>query len=175
MRPPTADHSAGAGRPCPRSTPLTSTATPAVARTKPSATTAVVAFSAISSAQLPAQISGIYIDVVLPPGVSVPTDPANPKQISATALVAGSALDSLPAANKVVMGSYSSAGRLVRISAVGPTGFGPGEYVRLTCVVAPGVTLPQSEVAALTASEFSAYSPTLVDLTGFLTPQFALR
>ncbi len=151
----------------------------------PVSTTAVLAFSAISTAQLPARISGIRIAVILPSGVSVSTDPAIPKQISATALAAGSAMDALPEANRLVMGSYSSAGRLVRISAAdasGTTAFGPGEFVRLTCVVGPGVTVTESGITALnsppatfTVSGYDANTRSTVDLTGYLAPHFALK
>jgi hypothetical protein len=146
----------------------------------PNATTAVVAFSAISSSTLPVRIDGIHVEAVLPSGVSVTTDPANPGQISATSLVAGSALDTIPATDKLVVGSYSSTNRLVSISVDAATGFGPGEYVRLTCVVATGVTVTESGIAALnsppTAFTVSGYSSgSTVDLTGYLTPRFALK
>ncbi len=148
----------------------------------PTSTTAVVAFSAISSATLPARISGIHIEAILPSGVSVPTGTATPTQISVTALVTGSALDTIPTANKVVVGSYSSTNRLVSISVNSTTGFGPGEYVRLTCVAAPGVTVTESGVAALnnpppafSVTGYDSVTHSTVDLTSYMTPHFALK
>jgi hypothetical protein len=150
---------------------------------EPTSTTAVVAFSAISTAQLPVRINGINISVNLPVGVSAPTDSSNPMQISSTALVTGSALDSIPAADKQIVGSYSSNTRLVSISvaaASGTSGFGPGEYALLNCVVAPGVTVAQSGITALTpvtftATGYDASTHSTVDLTGYLAPRFALK
>ncbi len=143
-------------------------------------TTAVISFSVTGTAPLPAQINGIHIEVNLPAGVSVTTDSANLNQISSTALVAGSAMDAIPAAEKLVVGSYSGNTRVVSISVSGTSGFSPGEYARLTCVVAPGVTLSQSGIAALTYANFSAYyidtnTHSTVDLTSYLTPNFALK
>lgn len=146
----------------------------------PTSTTAVVSLTVTGTAPLPAQINGIHIEFNLPTGVSVATDSANPNQISSTALVAGSALDAILAADKLVVGSYNSNTRLVSISVSGPSGFNPGEYARLTCVAAPGVTLGQSAIAALTYANFSAYyidttTHSTVDITGSLTPSFALK
>ena len=144
----------------------------------PTSTTAVVSLSVTATQPLMPQIEGIHIEFNLPAGVSVATDPADPNQISSTALVAGSALDAIPAANKMVVGSYTSNTRLVSISVSGPSGFNAGEYARLTCVVAPGVTLSQSTIAALTYANFSASydnNGTTVYLTSFLTPSFALK
>lgn len=148
-------------------------------------TSVVVAFSLISSAKLPARISGVNIAAYLPAGVSVQTDAANPKQISATALVAGSAMDALPAADKIILGSYSSAGRLVRIataSAAGTPGFGPGEYARLTCLVAAGVSVTESEITALNTPlvtfkvfGFDPDTHSTVDLTKLLQPHFTVH
>ncbi len=83
------------------------------------------------------------------------------------------------------MGSYSSAGRLVRISAAdasGATGFGPGEYVRLTCIAAPGVTITESGITVLnsppatfTVSGYDANTRSTVDLATFLAPRFTLK
>ncbi|HET6420184.1 MAG TPA: hypothetical protein VFG19_08515 [Geobacteraceae bacterium] len=145
----------------------------------PTSTTAVVSLTVTNTQPLPAQINGIHIEFNLPAGVSVATDSANPNQISSTALVAGSALDAIPAADKLVLGSYTANTRLVSISVSGTSGFSPGEYARLTCVAAPGVTLGQSAIAALTYANFSAYyvlgANTTVNITSDLSPGFALK
>jgi hypothetical protein len=150
-----------------------------------SGTSVVVAFSLISTSRLPARISGVNIAAHLPAGVSVATDSANPKQISATALVAGSAMDSLPQADKIIIGSYSSDGNLVNISTAGASGtpgFGPGEYARLTCQVAPGVAVTESEITALNTplvafkvTGFDAVTHSTVDLTNLLQPHLTVH
>lgn len=150
-----------------------------------SSTTAVVAFSLVSSAQLPQRISGVTIAIYLPVGVSVQTDSADPKQISATALATGSAMASLPTVNKVVLGSYSSAGRLVRIITATTnttSGFGPGEYARLTCQVAPNVNMTSNGLTTLNTppvefkvAGFDSVTQSSVDLTNLLQPHFAVQ
>jgi len=149
---------------------------------KSNSTTAVVAFSIVSTAQLPARINGVNIAIILPEGVSAPTDATDPKQIAATALAAGSAMDSIPDAGKLVMGSYSSAGRLVRIVALGPSGFGPGEYARLTCVADPGVIVSENGITQLNTppvtfrvTGYDADTHSSVDLTSLLRPHFNLK
>lgn len=148
--------------------------------------TVVVAFSLVSSAQLPARINGVNISAILPVGVTVPMDTVNPKQISATALVAGSAVTILPADGSAVLGSYSSAGRLVRISVTWTgapqTGFGPGEVARLTCTAAAGTTVTSSELTALNtplvyfkAVNFDPVTLSTVDMTNFLQPLFTVK
>ena len=151
----------------------------------PTSTSVVVAFSLVSTARLPARISGVNIAAHLPAGVSVATDSANPRQISATALVAGSAMDSLPAADKIIIGSYSSDGNLVSIStagAAGTPGFGPGEYARLTCLVAPGVNVTENGIRALNTplasfkvTGFDPATHSTVDLTNLLQPHFTVH
>lgn len=124
----------------------------------PSGTTAVVAFSLTSSAPLPDQISGVEIEVDLPAGVSVQTDSTPPNQISATALVTGSAMASLP--NKYIVGSYTSAGGHVKISTTTTGSGGTGEYARLTCLVAPGAILTET---GSTAPQIVTYKVTGID------------
>jgi hypothetical protein len=146
-------------------------------------TTVIVGFTLNSTAKLPVRINGVSIAAILPAGVSVATDPANPKQISTSALVTGSALSSLPAADTMVLGSYSSAGRLVRIAvATGAMGFGPGEFVQLTCQVASGTIVTTGGFTALNTPPvtFNAYgfdpvSHSTDDLTKLLLPQFMVR
>ena len=146
----------------------------------PHSTQAVVSFSAISSAHPPVQISGINVTVTLPSGVSVSTE-SGTSQISSSALVAGSALDSLPAGNKMVLGSYDSATQRVSISAIGTSSFGSGEYARLTCTVAAGTTLSQSGIVALNTppAAFQVFgydnNNNTVPLTAYFIPQFALK
>jgi hypothetical protein len=143
-------------------------------------TTAVVAFSLVSTARLPQRISGVTIAIHLPTGVSVQTDTANPKQISSTVLVAGSAMASIPS---IILGSYSSAGRMVRIVSTTnvTSGFGPGEYARLTCLVAHGVTITESGLTTLNTppvmfkvAGFDATTNSTVDLTNLLQPHFTV-
>ncbi len=142
-------------------------------------TTAVVSFSAISTSTLPNQIGGITITTILPPGVSVPTDPSNPRLINSSVLVTGSALASIPddGLSKIIQGDYSSAGRQVRITVASFLGFGPGEYARLTCTVAPGATLTTAGFNALNSPPrgFETYDVLTADLGGYLIPQFAVQ
>jgi hypothetical protein len=91
-------------------------------------------------------------------------------------------MDTIPDAGKLVMGSYSSAGRLVRIVALGPSGFGPGEYARLTCVAAPGVTVSESGIAQLNTppvtfrvTGYDTDTHSSVDLSDYLIPHFVLK
>ncbi len=144
-------------------------------------TTAVVSFSTISSSALPNLIGAITITTILPPGVSVPTDPSNPRLISSSALVTGSALALIPddGLSKIIQGDYSSAGRQVRITvAAALSGFGTGEYARLTCTVDPGATLTTAGFNALNSPPpgFEAYDVLANDISsGYLTPQFAVQ
>ena len=141
--------------------------------------TAVVSFSAISTSVLPNPIGGITITTILPSGVTVPTDPSNPRMISSSALVTGSALASIPndGYSKIIQGDYSSAGRQVRITVASYMGFGPGEYARLTCTVDPGVTFTTSGFNLLNTPPlgFEAYDYLTNDISGYLIPQFTVN
>jgi hypothetical protein len=128
---------------------------------------------------LPNPIGGITITTILPPGVSVPTDPSNPRLISSSALVAGSALASIPddGISKIIQGDYSSAGRQVRITVASYLGFGTGEYARLACTVAANATLTTTLFNQLNNPSlgFEAYDYLATDISGYLTPQFAVN
>jgi hypothetical protein len=142
-----------------------------------SASTTAVISLAVTSSSTPT-IGGINIEFYLPAGVSVVTDSSTttPKTISSTALVTGSALDAVT--NKLIVGSYYSDTRLVRIAVSNvDAGFSPGEYARLTCVVAPGVTFGQSEIAALPYSTFQVFDTSSNNITSSssLTPTFTLK
>jgi hypothetical protein len=113
---------------------------------------ATISFSLISTATLPFRISGLQINGTLPAGVSVTTgDAADPRSITA-GLVVGSAVGTVADWQSSVFGSYSTPNR-VRLMIVDGSntkpGFGPGEMVRLTCSVAAGTTISESERLAL--------------------------
>ena len=107
--------------------------------------TATVAFTAVSTATLPAPIQGITLVALLPAGTSVATD-AGSHTVSASALTVGSSISD---PNLLVYGSYSAAANKVKIGIVSTsTSFRGGEFARLT------VSFPST--STLTASDFTA-------------------
>lgn len=142
--------------------------------------TAVIAFSALSTAQLPARISGISIAATLPAGLTVATEPGNDNQVLAGALTSGSVVGD--GAETILFGRYSAAARKVRIdladSSAGQIGFGPGEFARLNCSVTAGVTLTEGDFQPVggvfpyfKVVGYDSVSHNSIDLTEYLQPR----
>lgn len=147
---------------------------------------ATISFSLISTATLPFRISGLQIDGTLPAGVTVTTGDVNfPRKIT-EGLVAGSAVGATADWQSSVFGSYSAPNRVRLIIADGTSvkpGFGPGEMVRLTCTVAAGTSISESERLALESAitfKASGWDPTATTGTNpkplnlFLSPKIAV-
>ena len=123
--------------------------------------TATITFSAISTATLPAAISGIEISANLPQGVAVALEPTTANMISF------SSLKNLKN-NSLVSGSYVASSNQVNLilASTPPTilGFGnTGEFISLVCTFSPDLTL--------TENNFLSINPTFPDFkaTGFIT------
>lgn len=135
---------------------------------------ATVTFSAISSAHLPAPISGIVLSVILPQGMSVTTDQGSSGTIATQSITPGSAL--LPGTS-IAYGTYSASNGKTRLTTNTPSDtFRSGEFLRLTCVVASNTNITlgslkaqNSPVTVLKAVGYDSTTNSTVDLTGKLT------
>lgn len=109
--------------------------------------TATLTFSAMSTATLPAPISGIDFIVTLPQGMSVTTS-GNSGQIAVASVTAGSALSG----TNLAYGSYSASTRTAHLTmATTSNTFRAGEFLRLSCNVDLGSTITLADVKALNA------------------------
>lgn len=107
-----------------------------------------------SSSQTPTPLQGVQFTVALPPGVTVATDPNNPKQTAAGALklsgVFTGAFSNVTSSifPRPLFGSYSaskpagSGPNYVRVVFAANPGhtFSAGEILTINCTAAPGVT-----------------------------------
>ncbi|QEM67390.1 hypothetical protein FO488_03995 [Geobacter sp. FeAm09] len=108
--------------------------------------TATITFSAMSTAQLAAPVSGIDFTVTLPAGMTPTTAGGASGQIDSTTITAGSALTG----TNLAFGTYSVSTRKAHLSmATTSNSYRSGEFLRLTCTVASGtsITLAQFKAA----------------------------
>ena len=106
-------------------------------------------FSAISSAQLAAPISGIDIAVKLPAGLSVSTTTGGTGQIASTSITPGSAI----LATSLAFGNYSASTRTAYLSmATTQETFRSGQFINLLFTVAPGSSVTLGDIIALNAT-----------------------
>lgn len=109
---------------------------------------ATLAFSAISTAQLSAPISGVDFSITLPQGMSVTTVSGSSGQIDSTTVTPGSALTG----TNLAFGSYSASTRKAYLGmATTSNGYRSGEFLRLTCIVAPNTSITLGSLKALNA------------------------
>lgn len=132
---------------------------------------ATITFSAMSTAQLPASVSGIDLTLTLPQGMSVTTTGGTSGQIATASVVPGSALTG----TNLAFGSYSAASRKTHLSMVTTSdSYRQGEFLRLTCTVASnsGITLGSlksgSPVTVVKAVGYNSATSSTVVLTGKL-------
>lgn len=113
---------------------------------------ATLAFSAISTAQLSAPISGVDFSITLPQGMSVTTSSGGSGQIDSTTVTPG---PSLTGAN-LAFGSYSASTRKAHLGmATTSNTYRSGEFLRLTCTVAPDTSITLADLK-------TANSPVLI-------------
>jgi hypothetical protein len=130
---------------------------------------ATLTFSAISTATLAAPISGIDITVALPSGMSVATTSGGSGQIQSAAITPGTALTG----TNLAFGSYSASSGKARLSmATTSSSYRSGEFLRLSCSVAPNTAISLANVKALNSpvilSKAIGYDPiskSTIDLT----------
>ncbi|MBI5655914.1 MAG: hypothetical protein HZC44_03425 [Geobacter sp.] len=131
--------------------------------------TATFTFAAMSTATLPAPISGIDFTVTLPQGMSVTTTSGNSGQIAVASVTAGSALTG----TNLAYGSYSASTRTAHLTmATTSNTFRAGEFLRLSCNVDLGSTITLADVKALNspvniirASGYDLVAKSTVNLT----------
>ena len=131
---------------------------------------AVLAFTAMSTAHLPAPVSGIGLSITLPPGMSVATTSGLSGQIAAAALMNGSTL----AGTTLAFGTYSASNGKTRLSmATTSDSYRAGEFLRLACTVASGTNITLGGLKALntpvTVLKVVGYDPvamSTVNITG---------
>jgi len=111
--------------------------------------TAVVTFGITSTARLTAPINGIKVITQLPLGVTVATDPANPR----TLVVGPGGLTGIKTSASVQFARYSASVRQVifdvTYSSSDQSGIGLGDFARLTCNVNQGITLTENDFLTL--------------------------
>jgi len=107
---------------------------------------ATLTFSALSTAHLAAPISGIDLFITLPQGMSVATETGRSGQIENASITPGSAL----VGTNLAFGSYSASNGMVRLSmATTNDNYRSGEFLRLTCIVAPNSAITLGSLKAL--------------------------
>lgn len=136
--------------------------------------TAVVTFGITSTARLTAPINGIKVVAQLPAGVTVATDPVDPRIM----VIGPSGLTGIKTSASVQFARYSASVRQVIFdvtdSSGGQSGIGLGDFARLTCSVNQGITLTEKDFLTLNTPlpKFSVFGfdPTAtvnpVDLSG---------
>ena len=101
----------------------------------------------MSTARLAAPVSGIDLSIVLPPGMSVSTTSGVSGQIANASVVPGS---SLSAGTNLAFGTYSASNGKTRLSMATPSdSYRSGEFLRLTCAVAPNTAISLASLKAL--------------------------
>lgn len=107
---------------------------------------ATLAFSAISTAQLPVSISGIDFTVNLPVGMSVDTASGGTGQIVSTTVTQGTALTG----TNLAFGSYSASTRKVNLGmATTSNNYRAGEFLRLGCTIAPTASITLGDLRGI--------------------------
>lgn len=105
-----------------------------------------LAFSALSTAKLPASISGVDLSITLPQGMSVPTNNGLSGPIATDAVQPGTGM----IGTNLAFGSYSVSTRKVYLSMVTTSDtFRSGEFLRLVCVVKPNTAITLADLNAL--------------------------
>jgi hypothetical protein len=111
--------------------------------------TAVMTFGVTSTARLTAPINGIKVVAQLPPGVTVATDPADPRIL----VVGPTGLTGIKTSASVPFARYSASVRQVIFdvndSSGDQSGIGLGDFARLTCSVNQGTTLTENDFITL--------------------------
>jgi len=106
----------------------------------------IIAFSAISTARLAASVSALDITLTLPQGMSAVTAGGLSGHVDDASITAGSALTG----TNLAFGSYSASSRKLRLSmTTTSTNYRGGEFLRLTCDVAPAVAITLDDLRAL--------------------------
>jgi hypothetical protein len=109
---------------------------------------ATLVFSAISTAQLPAGISGVDFSITLPLGMGVTTASGGTALIDSASVTSGSALTG----TNLAFGSYSASSRKAHLSmATASNTFRSGEFLRLSCNVNPDTSITLGDLKALNA------------------------
>lgn len=132
--------------------------------------TATITFGVMSTATLGGvPINGIHVVAKIPAGVTVATDPANPRVISG-------GLAGLKTNGSLPFGRYSATTREVVFDVIdtgNQSGIGFGDFARLTTTVMSGTNL-SAEQFPLPGYKVSGYDPNAavnpVDLTGKTKP-----
>ena len=140
----------------------------------------VISFSLISTAKLPFRLNGVQISATLPAGLTVTASGST----IASGLEAGSVASSAVNTNFPVFGRYSAPNRVTLViadSSNAQTGFGPGEMARLTCSLAAGIAISESDRLTLENAitfKASGWDPTAatnpVSLNRFLKPRIVI-
>lgn len=103
-------------------------------------------FTAISTAQLVAPISGIYVAVKFPDGISVNTVTGGSGEITGSSFTSGSAVQWSP------YGNYSASTRTAYFNmATAQSSYRGGQYLNLLFNVAPGATVTPNGIFTLNA------------------------
>jgi len=106
---------------------------------------ATLAFSAVSTAQLPAAISAIDFTIALPQGMDVTTS-GGAAQIESASVTPGAAL----AGTNLAFGSYSASTGKAHLSMVTTNDtYRRGEFLRLSCNVAANTSITLGALKAL--------------------------
>lgn len=136
--------------------------------------TATITFAVMSTAMLPSPIAGIHITAQLPAGVTVTTEPTNPRQIA-------DGLTGIKTNGSIPFGRYSATTRQVIFDVIDASsdqaGIGLGDFARLTCTITPGMTLSPDDFTIINnplpnfkSFGFDAVAGNTVDLTGRTKP-----
>ena len=107
---------------------------------------AVIAFSAISTARLAVPVSALDITLILPQGMSVATAGGLSGHVDDASVTAGSSL----AGTNLAFGSYSVSTRKLHLTmTTTSSSYRGGEFLRLTCNVAPAAVITLDNLRAL--------------------------
>jgi hypothetical protein len=107
---------------------------------------ATLIFTAMSTARLDAPLSGINLTLALPQGISVATTAGQSGQIDTASITPGLTMSG----TNLAFGSYSASSGKARLSmATTSSGYRSGEFLRLTCTVAPNTAITLSGLKAM--------------------------
>ncbi len=107
---------------------------------------ATLTFTAMSTAHLTAPISGVDFSIKLPTGMSVTTASGGSGQIDSTTVTPGLSLSG----TNLAYGSYSASTRKAYLGmATTSSSYRSGEFLRLTCTVAPNTAITLADLKAL--------------------------
>ncbi|MFZ4857755.1 MAG: hypothetical protein ACOYL3_15290 [Desulfuromonadaceae bacterium] len=106
-------------------------------------------FSAISTARLPAAISGVDVAVKFPVGLSVSTISGGTGQIVSASITPGSAIQT----TSLVYGNYSASTRTAYLSmATTQVSYRSGQFMNLLFTVASGTSVTKNDIFLLNAT-----------------------